>query len=596
MFSMGTSPERHRRSDWERHTPWGPIEIKDDGYYLCRHCTGTGTSARPLHWYLGTDRETWSLLRQEAAVDLATDESCQGAVDKLARHHPGVAMHRSTALRLLHHHGEQARAFVADKLKAALSDAAQEGQRRQTAVELEVEYDGGMIPVATLEPMPVEPGQEAETTPVRGAPKKRKTCRWEEVKVGLAQKPGEASRIYSVRPTGELDEAFRDLLAIACLQGWGEHTEVRGIADGAHYLRTRMEDTFRACPFRCILDRPHAKEHLSDVSKRLESKQLISVSAKQWYATAVRRLEHGDVDKLIGELGHAFDRSQDDDIRKQAEYFERNKDAVSYGDYRDHGGSTASSEVDSAHRHVVQKRLKIPGAWWHPDNVRNILALRMLKVNRWWDEYWELQRQQWRTRAQRLRNQRLPDNRNPDTEISTPINEGHNLMKTRGSNGFESHPMETIISKLLQRFENGRLTRREVVQTLTLLTVSGGTAAAQGLRVRTVDHASVLVSDMARSVEFYQRVFGLSVVNKDTDNDIVRLGVDNRILVSLRREATPGVIDHFALGVDRFDREGATRELQARGVTPEPVNIDFGFHVKDPDGAIVQLTEAKVSN
>ena len=267
--AWGRPLQRHRRSDWERHTPWGPIEIKDDDYYLCCHCTGTGTSAHPLHWYLGTDRETWSLLRQEAAVDLATDESCQGAVDKLARHHPGVAMHRSTALRLLHHHGEQARAFVADKLKAALSDAAQEGQRRQTAVELEVEYDGGMIPVATLEPMPVEPGQEAETTPVRGAPKKRKTCRWEEVKVGLAQKPGEASRIYSVRPTGELDEAFRDLLAIACLQGWGEHTEVRGIADGAHYLRTRMEDTFRACPFRCILDRPHTKEHLSDVSKRL---------------------------------------------------------------------------------------------------------------------------------------------------------------------------------------------------------------------------------------------------------------------------------------------------------------------------------------
>ena len=367
---------------------------------------------------------------------------------------------RSTALRLLHHHGEQARAFVADKLKAALSDAAQEGQRRQTAVELEVEYDGGMIPVATLEPMPVEPGQEAETTPVRGAPKKRKTCRWEEVKVGLAQKPGEASRIYSVRPTGELDEAFRDLLAIACLQGWGEHTEVRGIADGAHYLRTRMEDTFRACPFRCILDRPHAKEHLSDVSKRLESKQLISVSAKQWYATAVRRLEHGDVDKLIGELGHAFDRSQDDDIRKQAEYFERNKDAVSYGDYRDHGGSTASSEVDSAHRHVVQKRLKIPGAWWHPDNVRNILALRMLKANRWWDEYWELQRQQWRTRAQRLRNQRLPDNRNPDTEISTPINEGHNLIKTRGSNGFESHPAVTRGRADLDRDRPDRAPRR----------------------------------------------------------------------------------------------------------------------------------------
>ena len=45
--------------------------------------------------------------------------------------------------------------------------------------------------------------------------------------------------------------------------------------------------------------------------------------------------------------------------------------------------------------------------------------------------------------------------------------------------------------------------------------------------------------------------------------------------------------------MDGFDREGTTRELQARGVTPEPVNIDFGFHIKDPDGAIVQLVEAR---
>lgn len=156
--------------------------------------------------------------------------------------------------------------------------------------------------------------------------------------------------------------------------------------------------------------------------------------------------------------------------------------------------------------------------------------------------------------------------------------------------------MKAIISKLLQRFEHGRTTRRELVQILTLLFLSEGTATAQGLRVRAVDHASILVSDMARSVEFYQHVFGLSVVSEDTDNDIVRLGVDNRTLVSLRREGTTGVIDHFALGLATFDRENATRELQARGGSPEPVNVDFGFHIKDPDGVIVQLTEAKASN
>ena len=153
--------------------------------------------------------------------------------------------------------------------------------------------------------------------------------------------------------------------------------------------------------------------------------------------------------------------------------------------------------------------------------------------------------------------------------------------------------MEKVISSLVQSFEKGKMTRRELVQTLVVLTLSGGTTAAQGLRVRNVDHASVLVSDMARSVEFYQRVFGFSIVSEDEENEIVRLGFDGQILLSLRHEATPGVIDHFAFGVEGFDAESATRMLEARRVTPEPVNIDYGFHFKDPDGAIVQLSRAR---
>ena len=153
--------------------------------------------------------------------------------------------------------------------------------------------------------------------------------------------------------------------------------------------------------------------------------------------------------------------------------------------------------------------------------------------------------------------------------------------------------METVISKLLQSFEKGRMTRRELVQTLALLTLFGKAVGAQQWMVRNVDHASVLVSDMTRSVEFYQRVFGFSIVSEDEENEIVRLGFDGQILLSLRREPTPGVIDHFAFGLEGFDPESATRLLEARGVTPEPANIDYGFHFKDPDGAIVQLVAAR---
>ncbi|MFB3902423.1 MAG: hypothetical protein ACE15E_03140 [Acidobacteriota bacterium] len=401
----GQAMQRHKRSIWNRQTPFGAVRVEDDAYFYCRDCH---TAARPLHPYLGTERETWSLLVQEAAVDLATDESCQKAVEKLARHHPGVEMNRTTALRFLHHHGMLAREFVGRKLRQALMKAAGESRRHRGAVELEVEYDGGMVPVATLHPIPVAPGEAGETTPVRGLPKRKKECGWEEVKVGLVQVPGEVSRLYSVRPTEELDEAFEDLLALACLKDWSEHTRVRGIVDGAQYIRTRMEDTFHACQFRFILDRPHAKRHLCGAGQLLAEASLIGISAEQWSAAALDHLEKGEVQKVIDELRTAFERTGDDRIRRAFEYFDRNQDAVAYAEYREKGWSTASSEVESSHRHVVQVRLKIPGAWWHPDNVPNILALRMLKANRWWDEYWQLQRELWRQRAQGLAAKRRP--------------------------------------------------------------------------------------------------------------------------------------------------------------------------------------------
>jgi len=84
-------------------------------------------------------------------------------------------------------------------------------------------------------------------------------------------------------------------------------------------------------------------------------------------------------------------------------------------------------------------------------------------------------------------------------------------------------------------------------------------------------------------------VFGLSVINEDKPNKISRLGIGGKILVSLRVEPPAGSIDHFAIGVEGFNREAVTKELQGMGLTPRE-NIEFGFHVKDPDGANVQIT------
>jgi hypothetical protein len=33
--------------------------------------------------------------------------------------------------------------------------------------------------------------------------------------------------------------------------------------------------------------------------------------------------------------------------------------------------------------------MKLPGAWWHPDFVNPMLALRVLRANDWWSDFWQ---------------------------------------------------------------------------------------------------------------------------------------------------------------------------------------------------------------
>ena len=152
--------------------------------------------------------------------------------------------------------------------------------------------------------------------------------------------------------------------------------------------------------------------------------------------------------------------------------------------------------------------------------------------------------------------------------------------------------MERIVEDLVGRFERGALTRRQLIQGLSALVAAAVTspaAAAQAgsLRGMGIDHVSILVTDLQRSAAFYQRVFGLNPVSEDKPNRILRLGT-NRTIVSLRYEGPSGVTDHFAIGVENFNREAVTEQLKQHGLTPDQ-NVQFGFHIKDPDGVVVQI-------
>jgi catechol 2,3-dioxygenase-like lactoylglutathione lyase family enzyme len=155
--------------------------------------------------------------------------------------------------------------------------------------------------------------------------------------------------------------------------------------------------------------------------------------------------------------------------------------------------------------------------------------------------------------------------------------------------------MEAIVSKLVRQFEKGALSRRELVQGLTMLAASGTSAlAAQDdidFKAADIDHVSIQVADLQRSVEFYQKLFDFSVVSEDRPLGIVRLGTD-RTLVSLNHQSPSAIVDHFAIGVPRFTKEAATRYLSGHGakVGDDPYH---GLHTRDPDGVYVQISQRR---
>ena len=151
--------------------------------------------------------------------------------------------------------------------------------------------------------------------------------------------------------------------------------------------------------------------------------------------------------------------------------------------------------------------------------------------------------------------------------------------------------MEAVISDLLNRFEKGALTRRQLVQGLALLAAGESTVSAQeapALKATKIDHISIQVTNLPRAVEFYQKIFGLTIGGEDKPNEIVRLGAGKGTLVSLHHKAPTGIFDHIAISVENFNKDKVTEILKARGIATAE-NLDYGFHIKDPEGMNIQI-------
>jgi len=75
-------------------------------------------------------------------------------------------------------------------------------------------------------------------------------------------------------------------------------------------------------------------------------------------------------------------------LKRLIGYINRFDDALDYSRFKRKGYPIGSGEIESAHKSIPQKRLKIPGASWHPDSINPMFALRILRADDWWNDFW----------------------------------------------------------------------------------------------------------------------------------------------------------------------------------------------------------------
>ena len=155
--------------------------------------------------------------------------------------------------------------------------------------------------------------------------------------------------------------------------------------------------------------------------------------------------------------------------------------------------------------------------------------------------------------------------------------------------------MEHIIAKLVDEFAKGKLTRRQLIQNLTIAATAATAAstpasAAEGkvLTATNINHVSYQVTDYARTRDFYAGLFGMKV--SDDDGKQCRLTFGNNILI-VRNRQPAGKVDHIAYTLADWDqrKEEVAAELKRRNLKIVQGDTKTSLHVLDPDGLGVQM-------
>lgn len=243
------------------------------------------------------------------------------------------------------------------------------------------ETDGSMIPI--VETYVPEKAEFSDALPDR---RKHKRLFWKEARLSMAHAKGSMTPIFS----GTMDSvqiAGQQLLSCVTTAGATEKTKVHCVGDGARWIANQVEEKFGSNGT-YLIDFYHLCEYLSAAAP-----YCTSGDKEVWFKTQKEALKLSEHSRVLNALQPYLEPSTTEDsqapVRVCHRYIKNRPEQLDYKTAIEQELPIGSGEVESAHRYVLQKRLKLAGAWWNIDHAKNMINLRTCRANNLWDDYWK---------------------------------------------------------------------------------------------------------------------------------------------------------------------------------------------------------------
>ncbi len=328
-----------------------------------------GERFRPFSESVEVHAHGYSQGLERAISDFGADDAF-GVVNKKLKEHYSITVPIGAARRITEYHAEQI-SLMKDLIKPA-------GPNADLVIG---ESDGSMIPI--VETYLPEEGLEhqKETSPDH---RKHKHLFWKEARLSMAHAKGSVTPCFAAT-MDSVEVAGRQLLSCVKQSGATEKTKVHCVGDGARWIANQVEEQFGANGT-YLIDFYHLCEYLCAAAPHCEPEH-----PETWLKTQKESMKLSQYPLVLAALRPYLEAKHIEDleapVRACFRYIRNRPEQLDYKAAIDQELPIGSGEVESAHRYVLQSRLKLAGAWWDIKNAKSMMNLRTCRANGLWDEY-----------------------------------------------------------------------------------------------------------------------------------------------------------------------------------------------------------------